>query len=215
LCLAVDTERYSSRSDPGQEQVQRVLADVLAAAYLAAGLEGRVVRQPNGDGEVSLLDPELDEVDAAARFVDALSAALTAVPARVRLRLALHLGRADVGAQGFVGQAVVKVCRLLDAAPGRAALAGHPDRNLVVVLSEQLHDELRAAADPRLPAESFERVRVEAKNFAADAWLALAGGPAAPLPQPRPRATFSIEVHPGASVGTVIQAGDITGGLHL
>jgi hypothetical protein len=60
----------------------------------------------------------------------------SALPAvrRIRLRMAVHFGAAMSAENGYAGQGVVAVSRLVDSPPVREALRAAPDATLVLAL---------------------------------------------------------------------------------
>ncbi|WP_158891103.1 hypothetical protein [Amycolatopsis anabasis] len=184
LFLAVDAWRYGARDDLGQSDVQDALVNGLAAAAGHAGLEqscwevqntgdGVLALLPSGDAEPKLVDP----------FVRALDEWLwrynrDRVPAaRLRLRVAVHHGVAYQASCGFAGQGAVHVARLVDARPVRDALAGAPDRNLVLAISKPVFDDVVCQGHTALRPEDFVPVEVHMaeKGFRAPAWIRVPG----------------------------------------
>ncbi|ROO90543.1 hypothetical protein EDD29_8274 [Actinocorallia herbida] len=241
ICVAVDVENYSGRGDLAQEEVQRGLAALLRGAHAAAAPAVALARQPSGDGEVALVDPPADEARFLADFVHSLWTGLGAEGEAVpfRLRVSVHCGIAWLGDNGFVGRAVVKTCRMLDSAVLRAALRDDPGTRLALMVSDSFYDDVVRRDPPGLAAARFTAARVGGP-FDADAWIWTGGRPiaadgelvprttppaprpAAPdeikIPQPAPAAplaAMSVTVHPDARVGTLIQAAEIIGGVHL
>jgi hypothetical protein len=90
--------------------------------------------------------------------------------ARLRVRVALHQGVIHRAAHGYVGPAVVEVCRLRDAEVVRTALAQAP-APLVVVVSDDLYRDVLGAGYHGLPASAFTQVDIESKKYRAAGWL--------------------------------------------
>ncbi|GAB2821648.1 hypothetical protein GCM10022221_19620 [Actinocorallia aurea] len=244
ICVAVDVENYSARGDLAQEELQRSLSALLRGAHAAAAPAVALARQPSGDGEVALVDPPADEAAFLSRFVHSLWTGLGAEGERVpfRLRVAVHCGIAWIGDNGFVGRAVVKTCRMLDSAPLRTALRDDPGTRLALMVSDSFYDDVIRGDPPGLAASRFTPARIGGP-FDADAWTWTGGRPrstgaelvprsAPPPPKPTPPkptgpeqvtappavaqlAAMSVTVHPDARIGTLIQAAEITGGIHL
>jgi hypothetical protein len=211
LCLAVDTPDDSRRSIPEQRRAQQGLRRVLDAAWAGLGAD----RQPNGDGEIALAPPGIDEATALGAVVVRLQEALEKVE-QLRLRVAAHAGHVEQGANGFVGHAVVRACRLVGAQALRRALAGHPDDRLALLVSDSLYEDA-VSRDDVLHARTFEPVDVTdpAKGFAARAYLHVPGrerGASAPLVR---ESRFRVDVGPGGRVGSVVQVGEWRGDLRI
>lgn len=181
LLVSVDAKGYGSGDDQWHLAVQRLLPRVLDEAAAAAKLNRRRWRRsPRGDGELAVLpesEPEARVVDA---FVPALCDALEhhnrgrVTPTRLRLRLAIHYGVAIPASNGFAGQAVVAVSRLVDGEPLRVALTVSR-RDLAVLLSQQVYTDAVAQGHTMLPPAEFRRVAVDNKEFHEDAWLYVPG----------------------------------------
>ncbi|MCD0452675.1 hypothetical protein LO762_26345 [Actinocorallia sp. API 0066] len=234
LCLAVDMENYSGRSDAEQASAQARLARLLDDAHAAASPSAPLARQASGDGEVALLDPPVDEARFVSDFVHSLWTGLRARNTPIRLRVAAHTGIAWVGANGFVGRAVVKTCRMLDSAPLRAALRSDEEARLALIVSDAFFDDVIRRDPPGLSSAAFTKTRTgpPEAEFSCDAWIwtgqtrrllpeaAHTAPPPAPQAEPAavvvaPVAAMSVTVHPGGVIGTLIQAGEIVGGFRV
>ncbi|WP_345416498.1 hypothetical protein [Pseudonocardia xishanensis] len=226
VCVAVDLEGYGRRTDAGQERAQEGLATLLDTVWAATVPAGAVARQPNGDGEVALLGAEVGAEVVGAVFAaleEGLRAANRTAPEgeRLRLRVAAGLGRARPARNGFAGGGVVRTCRVLASRVLHDALRDRPGADLAAAVSEPVF----AAAARALPADEYRRVLVSEPAKAFRGWVWLHVG--APLPAPRGRADpvpdrapavgsgMRIEITDGGLVGTVVQAGELHGGLTL
>jgi hypothetical protein len=76
-----------------------------------------------------------------------------------------------LAALGFGGNTIIEVSRLLDSDTIRQAVADHPDRDLVVLVSDQLYRWVVGEGHPGLDDIRFDQVHVSAKKFTATAWL--------------------------------------------
>ncbi|MFR9801967.1 hypothetical protein ACL02T_06635 [Pseudonocardia sp. RS010] len=227
LCVAIDLEGYGRRSDAAQERAQDALATLLDAAWRAAGTAP--LRQPNGDGEVALLDLAAEPA-AVVTMLGALRRGLadlnrTTPQERLRLRAAAHHGPGRPARNGFAGGGVVRTCRFLGSRALRADLAGRPAVDLALALSDPLFGELRGVVRER----DFRRVFVvePAKMFSGHAWLHTGGplpaaadrtvgtGRSGPEPPGQRPAGMRIEIADGGQVGSVVQARELRGGLTL
>ncbi|MEV4626780.1 hypothetical protein AB0J90_10895 [Micromonospora sp. NPDC049523] len=183
LCLAADAEAYSSRDVHGQLALQRRFVEVLDTAAQYAGLDrGLWQWQEQGDGQLVLLPLGLDEPRAVADLLRELAVALRHLnrdlrdDARLRLRLAIHTGLVYPAHNGYAGDAVIHVSRLLDSAPLRTALREAAGADLAVAVSAVVYDEIVRHEPRDLRANRFRPVTVEipSKKFRADAWIAVA-----------------------------------------
>ncbi|MER7003598.1 hypothetical protein ABT297_11220 [Dactylosporangium sp. NPDC000555] len=189
ILVAVDIERYSRRENLQQYRIQHDLRRALAEACDRLGLRrGDWLTQAGGDGELAVLPAGTSEPRVVARLATTLDALLRernrdlAAELRLRLRVAVHVGLVHVdGANGFPGSAAVTVCRIVDAAPLKRALAAFPAAGAALIVSEQVYDDVVAQRYEDLRPEGYTRIRVELpdKDFAAVAWITVPGEPAA------------------------------------
>lgn len=180
LCVAVDLERYSRRDNPGQQAAQAGMVRVLREAGERAALErAHWATQQQGDGELALLPPGVDEARVIALLVRELRAGLfqynrhANASARLRMRVAIHQGITYVAENGFAGDAVNVVCRLRDAPPAKTALERYRKADLVLIVSQTIYEDVIAHDVYDLRSEEFSRVHVELqdKGFNAPAWI--------------------------------------------
>ncbi|GAA3195206.1 hypothetical protein ACFO1B_03035 [Dactylosporangium siamense] len=182
LCLSVDVQGYARNDDLRQAQIQHDLIDLLDQAGARAGLDRRRwIRQPAGDAELALIPYAEAPARVVGDFCLELAAALWRYNrvrdpiTRMRLRLALDDGPADVARNGFAGQAVVGASRLVGAAPLRHALALTGTADLAVMLSDGVHRDWVRSGRSAVRPGWCRRVAVVEKEYAADAWLWLPG----------------------------------------
>ncbi|MGI5152346.1 hypothetical protein ACQEVC_39240 [Plantactinospora sp. CA-294935] len=177
LCVAADVEGYSRRGNASAARIQQHLVRLLASARRRAGVdESTVDLQPQGDGQFAVLPAGIDESVVVPGFLAGLPSALAEANRQlgddaIRLRVALHRGLVEPGANGWVGSAAIAVHRLLDSAPVRAALREHPGPGFVVVLPDFLYQDVVLPGP--MPADDFRDITVELpeKNFVARGWL--------------------------------------------
>ncbi|WP_424530670.1 hypothetical protein ACOZ38_13005 [Sphaerisporangium viridialbum] len=224
LCIGLDVEKYSRRSDPEQKEIQRRLVEVIAQTSKEAGLDRLYVaergtyaeseaatvmfRQEQGDGLLLLLPSGVSEARVIAGFVSELRIALRQhnrhlgkdAPVRLRLRVAFHQGPTQVGDSGFVGRAVNMVCRLRDSDELRAALEEHPDADLAIAVSAQLFEDVIEHEYRDLRKRLFHQVTVRSKDVVTEAWISVPDAGQGGRDRPRPiRATPSrARERPGA-----------------
>lgn len=224
LCISVDVERYSRWGLADQSAAQNGLDAVLDEACATAGLERATwSRQDAGDGELAVLPPGIDEQRTINAFVRELRGSLYRYnrrlndDARLRVRVAMHVGMTQVAGLGFAGPAPVVAARLRDAAAVRRAMAEHPDADFVLVISQPLYEDHVGNDHPDLSADMFTRIRVDdpAKDFVADAWVHVpATTSAAPTPPtPAPAAAHRADRPPARdqrSGGVYVSGGHVT-----
>ncbi|MCE6994050.1 hypothetical protein LZG04_04365 [Saccharothrix sp. S26] len=167
LVVAVDVEGYSKLDALDQSLVQSRLSDVLDVAARKAGLDrDQWYRQVRGDGELAVLPTDADAAWVVAHFTEQLVEALADLRRAgtpLRMRVAMHCGPLTAGAFGLVGDAPIVTCRLLDAKVVRDALAGAED-DLVLVISQQLHDDVVRTRFHDLDPSRFRPTRFRMKN---------------------------------------------------
>jgi hypothetical protein len=183
LCVAYDVEHYSQRGTRREYATQQRLVDVLGFAFGAAGLaSGQYDLQEQGDGGLALLPTggSVDEPRLIVGLLGALRNALDEVnedlvdEARIRLRVGLAEGVVHRAAHGFVGPAVIEVCRLRDSDPVRDALAAST-APLVAVAADGLYRDVLAQGYHGLPGAAFTPVDVQVKSYQGRAWIYLPG----------------------------------------
>jgi class 3 adenylate cyclase len=174
LVVAVDVEGYSKLDALDQSLVQSRLSDVLDAAARNAGLDrGLWYRQVRGDGELAVLPTDADAAWVVAHFTEQLAEALARLRAAgtpLRMRVAMHCGPLTAGAFGLVGDAPIVTCRLLDAKVVRDALAAAED-DLVLVISQQLHDDVVRTRFHDLDPSRFRPTRFRVKSQVYSGYL--------------------------------------------
>lgn len=193
LLVAVDAVGYGRGNDQDHFAMQAGLKSVLNEAASVAKLDrSRWLLQGAGDGELAILpldEPEPLVVDAYARQLDLqLTTYNAALPAerRIRLRMAVHFGAAMPAENGYAGQGVVAVSRLVDSPPVREALKGAPDATLVLALTRQVFDDVVRQGHVTFVEADFTRVLVQVKEFQDQAWIRLFGTQSATAPSAAP-----------------------------
>lgn len=202
LVFACDIVQYGRHDQFGQEVAQKDLHDVLVQASADARLDrGLWSTQDQGDGELALLPPGLDEAEVISGYFQALRNRLyhynrtRAEQYRLRLRFAVHQGNTRLGPTGFVGLAPVYVCRILDAAEAKQAMRDHDEPDIVLIASSTIYDEVIRENQYEPRAEEFEKITVAPpdKGFREHAWIHLpsrtppqaqASGEGKPKPDP-------------------------------
>lgn len=174
LLLAVDIKGYSARSPRMQLQAQADLLDAMEIAAEEVGLDReRCLQQVSGDGELAVLPGDGDIVTVVGTYAPALERALgkmngrVAPERRLRVRLAFHHGALIMGPPasfGPAGDAPVVVSRLLDARPLRRYLIAHPERNVALIVSDQVYREVVCSGFCALPPKDFLSIRTTIKG---------------------------------------------------
>ena len=172
LVLAVDVEKYSARDAREQLRAQTELQRTLSAAAQSVGLDQREwYEQVSGDGELVVLPENVDVPVVVGDFTSALETILgdfnrgVVDGMRLRLRVALHHGTLTPGPFGPAGDAPIVVSRLLDAKPLRKLLADDQDRDLALIISRSLYEDVVRTGFCSLDRDEFQPVRVNAKGI--------------------------------------------------
>ncbi|GAA3765546.1 hypothetical protein [Salinactinospora qingdaonensis] len=180
MCLAVDADSYSHRDRRGQQDAQEWLMRIMDMVCDNAGLDRSCWEvQPQGDGELALLQPGIEEARVIAYFTHELAMALyhhnaqLRDEARLRLRVAFDQGNVALGANGYVGAAVVAVCRLRDSVEAKKALRDYPEVDFVLVVSDSIYTDVVDQGDYDLYSREFwpATIENEDKRFHTRAWL--------------------------------------------
>jgi hypothetical protein len=197
LLMACDATGYGRGDDQLQDAMQAGLIKVLDEAATGARLvRSEWDRNSTGDGELALLPATVSEPRVVDDFIRELCAALArhnrhlADHARLRLRVAIHYGIAYPASNGYSGQGVVVVSRLLDSAPLREAMK-QTDTELALILSDGVYQETVAGGHTSLRPAEFRAVDVRNKEFAARAWIWLPLGGTQRLSSASPEAEES------------------------
>jgi class 3 adenylate cyclase len=184
LLVAVDAAGYGGGNDQEHFAVQSGLTAILDVAAARANLRREFwIKQPAGDGELAILprdEPEPVVVDEYVRCLDEALAAHNANPAsrrQIRLRMAVHFGTAMLADNGYAGQGVVAVSRLVESDQVKAALAAAPQACLAVILSRQIFEDVVRQQHVSVPATDFAQVSVRVKEFQDEAWVKVVGVP--------------------------------------
>ncbi|MFF3938078.1 hypothetical protein [Streptomyces phaeofaciens] len=180
LCLVVDVEGYSRRlTDAALDVQDRLLWTMHQACRVADVDPSSCARQDQGDGQLLILPPGIDEGRALPGAVRGLRAALhrlnrkPGAGGRIRLRASVSQGLVYVAATGFVGTAVVHACRVLDSPQLRATLGGRPDSDLALAVTDDLYRDVLTQRREEPAAGHFDPLdaSVPEKGFEARGWV--------------------------------------------
>ena len=162
--------------------MQRGLLQMLSGSAEAAGLcRAAWDCQKGGDGELAILPPGEPENVVVDDFIRELSDRLDdynhdlVEAARLRLRLAVHHGVVVPADNGYAGEGVVAVSRLVGCVPLRQAQLAAPDANLVVIFSNRVYLDTIAQRFTKLRSSQLRRVVVQVKENCTEAWLYVPG----------------------------------------
>jgi hypothetical protein len=183
------------------------LREIVAGCLARHRIDPSMVDQEDqGDGLRLIVSGEVPPGLLIDQLMSSLAQALrlhrrtAAESARIRLRVAVHMGllRRDNGV--WAGTPLVHCARLLDAAQLRRVLRSAPEVDLAVAVSQTIYD---AVVRPGLGADpaTFLRVVVREKETAAPAWIHVPGHRVPPGLEGVEDASLLVRIRRWATVG--------------
>ncbi|WP_446220717.1 hypothetical protein [Micromonospora sp. IBHARD004] len=177
-------ESYSGRDNVLQYRAQLAFQKIMKDACEELGFD-RVnwLIQQGGDGELAILPPGTSERAVVTRLAPTVDRLLREhnrglVPeARIRLRIGVHQGLVHLdGANGYPGDAVVTVCRLVDSPQLKAALRQFPGAAVALIVSDRIYQDIvRHYHDLRPEHFLCVTAKLPEKIFEAVAWIYVPG----------------------------------------
>ena len=176
--VLVDVAGSASRDGRGQRRMRDDLYGLMTEVTEENGVDiDSLPLRDTGDG-LRLIIPldVMTPTRVVGVFIPGLAAGLrehrrrSSESARIRIRVCFDSGLVAAHRHGWTGEPLVRAARLIDAQQVRDALAAEPDADLVVVISEPMHELLRNRFGLIAP-NCFEQIRVRAKEFDGPAWL--------------------------------------------
>ena len=216
--LAVDAEGFTTHNDAGLAplaiDIQRVVRAACEAAGLGATWDALRFKTAKGDGVLAafptealsgLIDPFAARLQ---RQLADMAPTLRSRGARLRLRVALHVGMLDDGpgeAQG-ASAATNTVSRLLNSRPLYSALEeSDPEVTLVaLLLSSEVFESWVAGGWTSLRPSQFTEVEATAKRFRQTAYLHVPTPSGFPASVPPARSDRSTSEHAAAGDGPAL-----------
>ncbi|WP_406187311.1 hypothetical protein [Streptomyces sp. NBC_01006] len=175
--LLVDLEDFGERDEVEQAYLRRSLYSLLDRVARTAGVgSGERQQSDLGDGVVELIDAAVPVVDLLRALLQVLPSDLNAYnrlasdAARIRLRLVLATGSANVEEWGSTTVGLNDAYRLRDADVLRMALRERIDDYALCVSAAVYQDTVRHNYGG-VPAQEFREVAVPTKNGVLQAWL--------------------------------------------
>ena len=181
IVISVDMANYSRRNNVLQYKAQEEFRSIMdqAAEELAVNRPAWLQQQA-GDGELAILPADASERALVAKLTPTLDKLLRqhnmgrSADGRIRLRVAMHQGLVHLdGRNGYPGEAVVTVCRLVDSPVVKDALGRrYPRADVALIVSDQMYNDVVCQYHDLRP-DLFQKVRAELpdKGFAQPAWL--------------------------------------------
>ncbi|TDV35428.1 hypothetical protein CLV71_13415 [Actinophytocola oryzae] len=178
--LAVDLRRYSHQPYRGQRDAQNRLRRLVGYVLRRCGLSTvRVQRQEQGDGQLVIFPAWADDTAIAPALILGLRDGLyhlnlfPGASGRIRMRAALAQSPVWRSANGYIGEGIVDVSRLVDSAEVRTALETTDRSDLALAVTSQIHRGIALLRPPGLSLAEFQRteVAIPAKEYRTEAWL--------------------------------------------
>jgi class 3 adenylate cyclase len=205
--VVVDIESFSRRPNPVQRELRTAMYSVVRTALEEAGLDpDQVAQEDRGDG-IIVLDPSASVLLLAGRFVRELAQGLrekskmASEVAQMRFRVALHQGLCEQDDQGWVGAAINKAARLVDAAALRASLVCADRADLAFIVSDEVYDGVIRHDYRSVDSSTFGRVVLDVKELRGEpAWIQVPGYSYPPgLPEPSAATEDDVEAAASAA----------------
>jgi CRP-like cAMP-binding protein len=171
------------RIDPDRRVIRDAVYEMLRDAFDASGVgwsdchhedrgDGVLVIVPPGTPTSLLADP------LAARLADSLAVhnSVARQPAKIQLRVALHVGPVVSDAEGVSGESIIQAARILEAPVLKRELA-RTGADLGIIVSSFVHETVikHLPTRERTCQPAYQRVRVKVKESSLLAWMCLAG----------------------------------------
>ena len=191
--VSMDVVKSGGRDDQLLLRMRADLRAMVADALERQGLDlAGIASEDLGDGVRLIVPAQVTPARLLDPFVPQLAAALrehrkaAADAARLRLRLAVHMGLLHRDDGGWTGEPLVHSARLLDAAPLRQVFDAADQPDLAIIVSEDVYDKV-VRHGYGLDARAYRRVQVRVKETRAGAWIHVPGYPSPPGLQPPPQ----------------------------
>jgi hypothetical protein len=179
LLLAVDVADFAARGR--DEEVQLIIRDtlyrLLTAAFGTCGIAWETCHhEDRGDGVLVVVPLHMPTIVAIDPLVPLLRSGIrrhnrvSSEIARIRLRVAVHVGEVHRDRHGVAGVAVTHLFRLLDASAAREALAAGPGE-LALIVSGYVYDSVLRPAGDAVDLDAYRPVEVALKETRARAWI--------------------------------------------
>jgi tetratricopeptide (TPR) repeat protein len=176
--LVVDIESFGDqhRTGPHQVAARTGLYQALEHAFAASSIPWPDCHhEDRGDGVLVLVPPHVPKAllteSLPGHLANALREhnALHSLPARIRLRMALHAGEMHLDRHGVTGRSVNLAFRLLEASELKSALA-RSSGLVALIVSSWFFDEV-VKDSPASNPTAYRKVQVTVKETSTDAWI--------------------------------------------
>ncbi|GIJ48314.1 hypothetical protein Val02_52000 [Virgisporangium aliadipatigenens] len=184
--VAMDVAKSGGRDDQLQIRMRADLRAVVAETLAHQGLDtAGIAHDDLGDGVRLIVPARVTPALLLDPFVPRLVARLrehrktAADAARLRLRMAVHMGLLHRDGDGWAGRPLVHCARLLDAGPLRRVLTASERPDLAVIVSDDVYEKV-VLHGYGLDPDAYTRVEVAEKETTAAAWVHVPGFPTPP-----------------------------------
>jgi hypothetical protein len=176
--IVLDVAGFGRRTDPAQVHIRTGLDQVVRAACRASGLPlSRLVFEDRGDGLILFVPATISKAVLVRPFLPQVRTFLHAhnskveAAHRIRVRLAVHAGEVVRGPHGWIGADLNLTCRLVDSEALREELVRQPRSDLVVALSDVVHQAVVRHGHRGTEASEYTEVPLNVKELATRAWI--------------------------------------------
>jgi hypothetical protein len=176
---AVDIAGFTrpDRDEETQAHLRHVLYGAVRESFAASGIGwGECAQQDRGDGLLVIIPPGvpphviIEPLLERLRYLIRRHNRLSVAVAQIQVRAALNIGPVYSDENGYSGQDINLLCRMLDARPLRSQLAG-AGTDLAVIVSARVHETIVARHPSLADRQAFTHVRTKVQQTRIDAWL--------------------------------------------
>lgn len=176
-----DVASFGSRGriDPDRRAIRDALYAMLRDAFDSSGVGwGDCHHEDRGDGVLVIVPPGTPTSLLVDPLTDRLAGSIAAYnehaegPARMQLRVALHVGPVVSDAEGVSGESIIQAARILEAPVLKRELAA-TGADLGVITSSFVYDTVIKHLPRCQRSGTYRRVRLRVKESALTAWMQL------------------------------------------
>ncbi len=171
--IELDVVGSGSRSPRRSRELRSDLRGIVRDVLRRQGISfDDIERKDQGDGTRLLFPAKYPPTQIVGPFISDLGTLLrehrrrAAPEARIRLRVAAHHGAIYRDEEGWDGEPLRVVARLLEADPLRQAVADHAEADFALLISQEMHREVILDGYGPRP-EEFQPVRADVKEMGA------------------------------------------------
>lgn len=176
--VVIDVAAFGRRTDLAQLHVRADLDGLVREACRGSGIpRSRLVVADRGDGMIVFIPADVSKAVLLQPFVPRLRSCLherngtARVDQRIRVRVAVHAGEVVPGPHGWIGTDLNLACRLVDSIPLRQELVDNPRADLVLAVSDVIHQAVVRHGHRGIDASAYREVPLNTKEVATRAWI--------------------------------------------